>query len=185
MPPLPGLHPGARAFILAGMIVNRATFRPSTEADLPSIRRVEERAFGRPGEADLSAALIAAPVETISIVAEHASGVVGHVLLSRVEGPRQALALAPLSVDPDWQEMQVGTQLVRTALAAARAGGWKSVFVLGQPDYYCRFGFRSALADAAEVPWQGPHFLAIELEKGALAGWAGPLTYAPPFMDLA
>lgn len=167
------------------MIVQRATFRPSTGADLPGIRHVEERAFGRPGEANLSAALIAAPVETISIVAEHASGIVGHVLLSRLEGAKQALALAPLSVDPDWQEMQLGTQLVRTALTAARADGWKSVFVLGPPDYYCRFGFRSDLADAAEVPWQGPHFLAIELERNALAGWSGPLTYAPPFMDLA
>lgn len=167
------------------MIVKRATFRPSIATDLPGIRRVEERAFGRPDEANLSAALIAAPVETISIVAEHASGIVGHVLLSRLEGARAALALAPLSVDPDWQEMQVGTQLVRAALAAARSDGWQSVFVLGPPDYYCRFGFRSTLADAAEVPWQGPHFLAIELEKGALAGWSGRLTYAPPFMDLA
>ena len=167
------------------MIVKRATFRPSIAADLPGIRSVEERAFGRPGEADLSAALIAAPIDTISIVAEHVGGIVGHVLLSRVEGPERALALAPLSVDPDWQEMQIGTQLVRTALGVARENGWRSAFVLGAPDYYCRFGFRSALADAAEVPWQGPHFLAIELERGALAGWSGPLVYAPPFMDLA
>lgn len=168
------------------MIVTRTVFRRSTEGDLSGIRRVEERAFGRPDEANLSAALIAAAaVDTISVVAEHGGAVIGHVLLSRLDGAPAALALAPLSVDPDFQEMQVGTELVRVALAAAREGGWKSVFVLGAPDYYCRFGFRSSLADAADVPWQGPHFMALELEKGVLSGWSGPLVYAPPFMDLA
>jgi len=167
------------------MIITRTVFRPAEDADLPKIRAVEERAFGRAAEANLSAALIAAPVETISIVADKDGAILGHVLLSRLEGVERALALAPLSVDPDWQEMQLGTQLVRTALSLARAAGWKSVFVLGAPDYYRRFGFRAELAAPADVPWRGPHFLALELEKGALSGWSGPLVYAPPFLDLS
>jgi putative acetyltransferase len=79
--------------------------------------------------------------------------------------------------------MQIGTELVRHALHQAREQGWKSVFVYGQPDYYCRFGFKSQAADGADSPLQGPRFLALELHKGALLGWSGPLDYPAPYLD--
>ena len=67
----------------------------------------------------------------------------------------------------------------------ARERGWRSVFVYGQPDYYCRFGFKSRTADCAKVSWQGPRFLALELEAGALAGWSGPLDYPDAYLTVA
>lgn len=167
------------------MISTRAVIRESLPGDRLAIRRVEELAFGRPGEANLSEQLIGAAVDTLSLVAEVDAGIVGHVLLSRIEGPDRALALAPLAIEPDFQEMQIGTQLVRQALDLARARGWRSVFVLGHPDYYCRFGFKSKLADGAQTEWQGSRFLALELVDGALAGWTGPLHYPEPFSNLS
>ena len=165
--------------------VSQSTFRESRENDLSAIRRVEERAYGRVGEAELAANLIAAKIETLSLVAERDGKIVGHVLFSRLEGPDASLALAPLAVDPDFRELYIGTELVRHGLELARQRGFKSVFVYGQPDYYCRFGFRSKLADTAAVDWQGPRFLALELEIGALAGWSGPLAYPDAFSELA
>jgi predicted N-acetyltransferase YhbS len=53
---------------------------------------------------------------------------------------------------PAYRDMQIGTELVRHALHQAREQGWKSVFVYGQPDYYCRFGFKSQAADGADSP---------------------------------
>ncbi len=163
------------------MTIAALTFRESTERDINDVYAVEERAFGRAEEARLAAALIAEPVETISVVADAGGPIVGHVLLTRIGGPERALALAPLGVDPDWRDMQVGTQLVRHALGLARRRDWKSVFVLGAPGYYRRFGFRPDLADGAKIAWQGPAFMALELAPGALAGWSGPLTYPPAF----
>lgn len=165
------------------MTISALSFRESGGADTDAIYAVEERAFGSPVEARLAVALIAEPVETISLVADADGRIVGHVLLTRVEGPDRALALAPLGVDPDWRDMQVGTELVRHALDTARERGWKSVFVLGAPDYYRRFGFRPECADCAEISWQGPNFMALELAPGALSGWAGPLTYPQAFFD--
>lgn len=165
--------------------VTQSIFRESREDDLPAIRRVEERAYGRTGEAELAATLIAANIETLSLVAERNGKIVGHVLFSRLEGPDTSLALAPLAVDPDFRDMHIGTELVRHGLDLARRRGFTSVFVFGQPDYYCRFGFRSKLADPAAVDWQGPRFLALELETGALAGWSGPLAYPEAFSELA
>jgi len=107
----------------------------------------------------------------------------GHILLTAIAGPEKALALAPLVILPDWRDMQIGTELVRHALQVAREQGWKSVFVYGQPDYYCRFGFKSRTADAADTTLQGPRFLALELAMGALAGWSGPLDYPEAFLQ--
>ena len=165
------------------MTVAAIAFRESGERDSDAIYAVEERAFQSAAEAQLAVTLIAEPVATISLVADADGEIVGHVLLTEIGGPDGALALAPLAVDPDWRDMQVGTQLVRHALASARQQGWKSVFVLGAPDYYRRFGFRPELADCAEIAWQGPSFMAVELVPGALSGWSGPLSYPQAFFQ--
>ncbi|WP_158285651.1 GNAT family N-acetyltransferase [Pseudohoeflea suaedae] len=161
--------------------ISQITFRDSAPEEDAAIRELEARAFGREEEADLALDLMAGPVETLSLVAVREGRLVGHLLFSRIEGPERCLALAPLAVDPDFREMYVGTELVRHGLKRAREAGWKSVFVLGEPNYYGRFGFRSELADPAVVEWQGPFLLAMELEPDALAGWSGPLVYPEPF----
>jgi len=164
--------------------VSQILFRDSAPEDGAAIRDLTARAFGRPDEAELAADLIVGPVETLSVVAIRKDRMVGHVLFSRIDGPDRCLALAPLSVDPAFREMYVGTELVRRGLERARQAGWKSVFVLGEPDYYGRFGFRSDLADRAVVAWQGPYLQALELVDGALAGWTGPLVDPEPFTRL-
>jgi len=164
--------------------VSQITFRDSAPEEDSVIHSLAAHAFGRSEEADLALDLMVGPVETLSLVAVRDDRIVGHVLFSRVEGPSKCLALAPLAVDPDFREMYVGTELVRHGLKRAREAGWKSVFVLGEPNYYCRFGFRSELADPAVVEWQGPYLLALELKPDALAGWSGPLVYPEPFSRL-
>lgn len=163
-------------------IAARAQYRQSVAPDLPSIRQLQE--LSNPSnEAGLVEALLAASAETLSFVAVIDKTVVGHILLTAVSGPDKALALAPLAILPDWRDMQIGTQLVRHALHTAQQQGWKSVFVSGQPDYYCRFGFRSEMADGAQTTFQGPRFLALELCPGSLNGWSGPLVYPEAFLE--
>lgn len=157
-------------------VAGRILYRPGQESDLEAIAAVEAESYSS-ASAGLSPALVAAPVDTLSHVALSETEIVGHVLLTRVEGPNQALALAPLAILPSWRDMQIGTELVRRALARARDDGWRSVFVIGHPDYYCRFGFKSELADPAVSPWHGPRLLALELTTGALEGWSGLLAF--------
>jgi putative acetyltransferase len=51
---------------------------------------------------------------------------------------------------------------------------------LGHADYYPRFGFSPTLAESLQAPFSGPHFMALELEPGALAG-GGMVRYAKAF----
>lgn len=162
-------------------IAAKVAYRERSVADEPAVRALAASAYGGAG---LAEAVMSAPANALSLVAELDGEVIGYILLTPVGGPERALALAPLAVLPAWRDMQIGTELVRHALALARRQQWRSVFVFGQPDYYCRFGFKSHIADGAMIACQGPRFLAMELQEGALAGWTGSLAYPGAYVDL-
>ncbi|MCY0092621.1 GNAT family N-acetyltransferase [Hoeflea ulvae] len=165
-------------------IAARTSYRESGPADLAAIQALESIVYAN-AAAGLSAGLINGQDETLSCVAELDGQIIGHILMVEVTGPDRALALAPHAILPAWRDMQIGTELVRFALDLARRRDWHSVFVFGQPDYFCRFGFRSDTADCAETPAQGSRFLALELRQAALAGWSGRLDYPQAFVELA
>ncbi len=57
-------------------------------------------------------------------------------------GPRWGLA--PLAVAPARQRRGVGSALAREAIRLAEAAGEPLILVLGDVDYYARFGFEPA-----------------------------------------
>jgi predicted acetyltransferase len=84
-----------------------------------------------------------------------------------------AVALAPLMVDPEYQNRGIGSQLTWRALAECRDEGESIVFVLGHPTYYPRFGFSADLARDLQIPFNlsvPGAFMALELKTGALEG---------------
>lgn len=166
------------------MIINKTVFRPSTPDDRIAVRAVQKRAFGRDAEADLAEALLDSATVTFDLVAKLDAMVVGHVVLSQLDGPEKSLGLGPLAVDPEWRDFQIGTELVRRALEMARREGWQSAFVLGDPVYYGRFGFKRALAEPVQCAYQGPYLQALELAPNGLDGYAGPMAYPAPFHDV-
>jgi len=160
--------------------------RTEQSEDHASVRRVNELAFGQRAEADLVEALRAGGHARLSLVAEEAGEIVGHVLFSDlpiVDGIRTipALALAPLAVVPERQRRGVGSALVREGLRRSAESGYEAVVVLGHPAYYPRFGFSAQLAAHLAAPYAGEAFMAAELVPGALAGVAGAVRYPPPF----
>jgi putative acetyltransferase len=165
------------------MLCNKLIIRHSTANDMAAIRAVETGAFGRKAEAALVEQLIPAPETTISLIALCDGKAVGHLLLTEIEAPVKALALAPLAVLPSYREMQVGSELVRSAIREAGNSGYQAIFVLGDNMYYERFGFVSRLADPFEVEWQGINFMALEVEPGCLKGKKGLLSYPAPFLQ--
>jgi putative acetyltransferase len=166
------------------MILEKTAFRPGEPEDRLAILAVQRRAFGREEEAELVDRLIEGSIPTISMVADLDGMIVGHVLLSEIEGPDRALALAPLGVDPEWRDFLIGTELTNRAIARARADGWHSIFVLGDPVYYGRFGFKADLARHVKTPWPGPAFQALELVAGAVGDYRGAVRYPDAFDGL-
>ena len=164
--------------------------RPAEPADAAGIRAVHEAAFPTALEADLVEALVRDGDAIVSLVDARQGEIVGHVLLSRmtVSGDGQdmrALGLAPVGVRPGFQGGGIGSGLIEAALAIARSTGEALVFVLGEPDYYARFGFSAATAAPFASPYAGPYFMALALRPGLAPPAAGTAAYAPAFSGLA
>lgn len=161
--------------------------REEVPADRERVHAIQTAAFGRAAEADLVDELRANARPTLSLVAERAGRVGGHVFFSPVtiEGPACG-GLAPLAVVPADQTSGAGSALVREGLARCREIGWPAVFLLGDPAYYARFGFELAAPRGLRYLSEAfdPAFQVIELVPGALAGCRGLVRYHEAFDDL-
>lgn len=157
--------------------------RDEQPADAAAIRALLEIVFPQPDEAKLVDQLRRDGDVAVSLVAVENGAPVGHVLLSPMTAPFRAVGLAPLAVAPHRQGAGIGGQLVRAALARAKADGWQGVFVVGDPDYYRRFGFEPELAAGFASPYAGPYLMALALGP-ALPTTTGEVAYAPAFAGL-
>ena len=82
------------------------------------------------------------PADGLALVARDGDRIVGSVRLWHVEaGGRPALLLGPLATDPAVQSRGVGGGLMQVALNRAALAGHKAVILVGDPEYYERFGF--------------------------------------------
>ncbi len=156
--------------------------RPARDDDAGGIRTVHLSAFGQPAESRLVDLLTAGGHVALSIVADLGVAIVGHVLLSRLDSPEGALALAPLAVLPSHQRLGIGSTLVETAINLARKRGATAIFVLGDPASYSRFGFSVAAARPFPSPYAGEHFMALMLTHPPIA--PAQVVYPPPFAAL-
>ena len=126
----------------------------------------------------------------ISLVASDEQLIIGHVLFSRMEveadGQTVAgMALAPMAVAADYRDMGIGAALVHAGLRVAESRGADIVFVLGDPQYYSRFGFDTKSAEPFESPYSGPHLQALILEPRLKVPATGRARHAPAFASLA
>jgi putative acetyltransferase len=128
-----------------------ATIRNETPADAPAIEAVTIAAFMNAPhtshtEQFIVAALRKAGLLSISLVADAADVLIGHVAVSPVSisnGAGGWFGLGPISVLPEHQRHGVGSRLVHEALRILRQQGAAGCVVLGEPEYYRRFGFQA------------------------------------------
>ena len=118
--------------------------RMETSHDYPAVREILASAFPTEAEARLVDMLRANGKAIVSLVAEQEGQIVGHILFSPVSisplsKPLTGLGLAPVAVAPSYQKRGIGSTLIREGLRLCQCD---YVVVLGNPEYYSRFGFR-------------------------------------------
>jgi putative acetyltransferase len=111
----------------------------------------------------------------LSLVAEQAGQVVGHILFSDLPiltdaATVPALALALMAVLPAFQKQGIGSAQVRKGLEECRQQGHKILVVVGHPNFYPRFGFSPALAGHLKSPFSGKDELAELHGRRAASG---------------
>ena len=161
--------------------------REELDKDHAAVHRVNSSAFETAAEANLVDALRAQASPIISLVAETADGIVGHILFSPItsEGGvvTAIMGLAPMAVLPGHQRKGIGTALVNAGIEQCKKLGVSAVVVLGHPEYYPRFGFTPAASFGISSEYDVPAevFMALELEPGYLQKWPGQVKYHPQF----
>ncbi|ENW03934.1 GNAT family N-acetyltransferase [Acinetobacter beijerinckii] len=83
---------------------------------------------------------------TLSLVAEINNQVVGHIAFSPVRISDETTGwygLGPVSVLPEFQGKGIGSKLIRSALEALKDLDALGCVLLGDPNYYGKFGFKA------------------------------------------
>lgn len=125
--------------------------RRETAADIAAIEEVTIAAFqtlsiSQHTEQYVIRALRQARVLTVSLVAEFGGRVLGHVAFSPItpsDGSPHWYSLGPISVWPEYQRQGIGKSLVHEGLCSLKALGARGCALVGDPNYYQRFGFRN------------------------------------------
>lgn len=125
------------------------SIRSERTSDVDAIDAVTREAFAHQPYSNqtehfIVRALRSAHALTVSLVAEAAGFVIGHVAASPVQvaGTFQGwFGLGPVSVASALQRQGVGSALVRAALSELQANGAAGCVLLGNPAFYRRFGF--------------------------------------------
>jgi putative acetyltransferase len=125
--------------------------RKETKSDIEAITQVTIAAFktlpiSNHTEHFILKALRAAGALTLSLVAEIEGRIVGHVAFSPViisDGTKGWFGLGPVSVLPEYQKQGIGKSLINEGLSLLRQMGGQGCALVGDPNYYVRFGFKN------------------------------------------
>ncbi len=137
--------------------------RKPFDADFPRIMHLLERAFAPSvTEAELVRTLQRNGRISADFVADENGIVVAYVCYSAAYDDTDRMIgyhLAPLAVYPEKQHQGIGSRIVRESLASL--GRQRPVYVLGDPEYYTRFGFRMDKMQQCSFDPEGRHFMVL------------------------
>jgi putative acetyltransferase len=125
--------------------------RKETDADIEAITEVTIAAFktlpiSNHTEQFIIKALRDAGVLTISLVAEVEGQIVGHIAFSPIkisDGTKDWYGLGPVSVLPECHKKGIGKSIVKEGLSLLKKLGGQGCALVGDPNYYNRFGFKN------------------------------------------
>jgi predicted N-acetyltransferase YhbS len=119
-------------------------------------------------------------IPELALVAEEDGKLIGHIMLTRTDitgdnNKFQALLLGPISVVLEYRNKGVGSKLIAESFKVARAMGYTSIVLVGDPAYYHRFGFKASvnfgIRHVLDIPEE--NVMAYELCPKALQGISG------------
>ncbi|AFS78215.1 acetyltransferase, GNAT family [Gottschalkia acidurici 9a] len=171
--------------------------RQEEERDYSSVKYVVEKAFENAEYSDHKEQLLVerlrksdAFIPELSLIAELNKEIIGHAMLTKLiirngKNEYESLALAPVSVLSQYQNIGIGSKLINESLKVAKQIGFKSVIVLGHEKYYPRFGFMPARTWGIKCPFEVPNesFMALELERDSLSDVDGTVIYPNEFFE--
>ena len=161
---------------MTGTPIAPIVFRPTVVGDRPAVVELVRSAFTdatRDGHEEVEIVertwTLRSGDDVIDLVAARDGEIVGHVLgAAGVLNSAPLLAVAPLAVAPAHQGQGVGSLLMTELLQRAEDAGWPAVVLLGNPQYYERFGFEHAGRTGVVYPLVGSESPYFQLRRLSL-----------------
>src|SRR5262249_26251123 len=141
--------------------------RAAIPADLEAILKLLDLAFAPSQiESRLIGALARNARPTYQWIIESEGDLLAYICYSTAyrEGRPVGFHLAPVAVHPEHQRRGFGGRIIRTTLLQPPIAG-SPVFVLGEPSYYTRFGFRRVTQPVSPFEPSNEHFMALRYES--------------------
>lgn len=127
-------------------MISKLEIRESRRSDTAGIKQLYGDAFPDEDLVPLVSKLLDLGQSVISLVGIRKNAIVGHISFTvcHVEGGKSKVALlAPLAVTPILFRQGIGSTLVQTGFNHLKNSKICCVYVLGDPAYYSRFGFKT------------------------------------------
>ncbi len=122
----------------------------------------------------------------LCVIALDGKNVIGYNVLTKAEiGGQSGLALGPLGVKKEYQNIGVGSALVKECIRRAEKLGYPWIALLGGK-YYSRFGFERGKVYGITVSdneFENEHLQIMFLDKLAKNNISGKLVYCDAFYD--
>ena len=172
------------------------TIRKEEEKDYGQVFQLTEEAFRDIEHSDHQEQFLVenlrkseAFIPELSLVAEDENGrIAGHILFTKIKiindsESFESLALAPVSVKPEFQNQGLGGRLIEEGHRIAIELGYQSVILIGHEKYYPRFGYEKTINFGVSFPFEIPeeNGMAIELVKDGLKNKKGMVKYPKEF----
>lgn len=162
--------------------------RPEERADQRAIFDITQAAFDGKPYADGTEAPIIDQLRkdgdlSISLVALVESDVVGHVAFSPAtigEASNSWYGVGPVSVTPSLQRRGIGQVLMNSGLEKLRARNANGCVLIGDPNYYRRFGFEGDCG----LTYEGVAASNVQLLAFGSDAPTGEIRFAPAFYKL-
>lgn len=120
-------------------------------------------------------------IRNLAYVIERDNEIIGHINYSKGKiqydgGIEDAVVLGPVAIDDNYQNQGLGTKLIEYTLKLTEDYGY--VFVIGDENYYSRFGFESAskyniYLDGTDLNDENPFFMIKIFNKDAISNELG------------
>lgn len=120
-------------------------------------------------------------IRNLAYVIERDNEIIGHINYSKGKiqydgGIEDAVVLGPVAIDDNYQNQGLGTRLIEYTLKLTEDYG--HVFVIGDENYYSRFGFESAskyniYLDGTDLNDENPFFMIKIFNKDAISNELG------------
>lgn len=121
-------------------------------------------------------------IQDLEIVVEKEGKLIGHILFTKqvIKTEKEdfiGLLVAPLCVGLEYRNQKVGAKLMEYGFEKAKELGYTAVFLIGNPEYYKKFGYMQVgtfgIQNKTEVPDE--FVLGCEIVEGALKNIKGDI----------